>query len=154
MLCFFPSPIPQSFLLFFLLLAVDENTLNVRQEQSNFYRWVEAFRAHSHRQAQTDPIQLETKRYTQDVVEANLFYIVHIYRCLPAHTHTHAHTRNSGTIDCNLAHFTFAKPSLEMSHHVPARLFTSSRPPPPFLALNRLLHALDIYFLFFTLFKC
>lgn len=40
-------------------IAVDDNVLKIRQQQSNFYRWIEAFRTHSHRIAQTNPIELQ-----------------------------------------------------------------------------------------------
>lgn len=39
--------------------SVDDNVLRIRQQQSNFYRWIEAFRTHSHRIAQTNPIELQ-----------------------------------------------------------------------------------------------
>lgn len=53
-LFFFPlSPI------YFNEIVVDDNVLKIRQQQSNFYRWIEAFRTHSHQIAQTNPIELK-----------------------------------------------------------------------------------------------
>ncbi|XP_031631638.1 probable 2-oxoglutarate dehydrogenase E1 component DHKTD1 homolog, mitochondrial [Contarinia nasturtii] len=39
---------------------LDDNVLKTRQQQSNFYRWIEAFRSHSHHIAHTNPIELKT----------------------------------------------------------------------------------------------
>lgn len=41
----------------FIIFSVDAATIKRRQEQSNFVRWVEAYRVHAHRLAQTNPIE-------------------------------------------------------------------------------------------------
>lgn len=50
---------------------VDANVLKARQEQSNFYRWIEAYRTHSHRIAATNPIpltKLADERYSFGII--------------------------------------------------------------------------------------
>lgn len=47
------------FIYLFDEIAVDDNVLKIRQQQSNFYRWIEAYRTHAHRIAQTNPIELK-----------------------------------------------------------------------------------------------
>lgn len=51
---------------------VDANVLKARQEQSNFYRWIEAYRTHSHRIAATNPIPLD--KFTDERYSLAHFY--------------------------------------------------------------------------------
>lgn len=57
-------------------IAVDDNVLKIRQQQSNFYRWIEAFRTHSHRIAQTNPIDLKTNKNTRYFAHYTLYTLV------------------------------------------------------------------------------
>lgn len=54
--------IVQHFHIFCLLftVAVADDVARIRHEQSNFTRWVDAFRTHSHRMARTNPIEIHT----------------------------------------------------------------------------------------------
>lgn len=56
--------------------AVNDNVSKMRQQESNFYRWVEAYRTHAHRIAQTNPIEIrKNARYFSRI---NLFFFVFI----------------------------------------------------------------------------
>lgn len=65
---------PLDFDLFFLCclfcslftFAVADDVVRIRQQQSNFVRWVDAYREHSHRMARTNPIEIHTiERFVQ-----------------------------------------------------------------------------------------
>lgn len=58
-------------------IAVDDNVLKIRQQQCNFYRWIEAFRTHSHLIAQTNPIELKKNtRYSYNHLFSFSFFFL------------------------------------------------------------------------------
>lgn len=60
-------------------IAVDDNVLKIRQQQCNFYRWIEAFRTHSHLIAQTNPIELKKNtRYSYNHLFSFSFFFSNI----------------------------------------------------------------------------